>query len=224
MQKALLMRSKTHRHANLNPHINLSLRDNYMSQTSLSASEIFTEGRSFSHWLDKPVETAKLVELYNLLKFGPTGANSCPARFIFVTSPEAKAKLKPCLDEGNINKMMSAPVTVIIGMDLTFYEKLPYLFPHVDARSWFADKPNDVKRTIALRDSSLQGAYLILAARSLGLDCGPMGGFNREQVDAAFFAGTTIQSNFLCSLGYGDRQKLHERLPRLNFDEVCTIQ
>ena len=164
-----------------------------------------------------------LRQVYDLTKMGPTSANMCPLRIIFVKSREAKERLKPALDAGNVNKVMTAPVTAILGMDIRFYEKLPQLFPHADARSWFKDLPEAVLEYIALRNSSLQGAYFMLAARSLGLDCGPMSGFNNAQVDAAFFAGTTIKSNFLCALGYGDASKLHPRSPRLTFEETCQI-
>jgi 3-hydroxypropanoate dehydrogenase len=165
-----------------------------------------------------------LHQLYDLLKFGPTTANTCPARFVFVRSPEAKARLGPALDEGNYGKTMAAPVTVIVGYDLAFYEKLPVLFPHTDARSWFDTKSEADLTTIALRNGSLQGAYLLLAARALGLDCGPMSGFDNAKVDAAFFAGTAIRSNFLVNLGVGDPASIFPRSPRLSFDEACRIE
>jgi 3-hydroxypropanoate dehydrogenase len=184
---------------------------------------IFRHARSYSYWLDKPVDEALLRQVYDLMKWGPTSANMCPLRVIFVKSREAKERLKPALDAGNVNKVMTAPVTAILGMDIRFYEKLPRLFPHADARSWFKDLPEPVLEYIALRNSSLQGAYFMLAARSLGLDCGPMSGFNNAKVDAAFYAGTTIKSNFLCALGYGDASKLHPRSPRLAFEETCQI-
>jgi 3-hydroxypropanoate dehydrogenase len=184
---------------------------------------IFRHARSYSYWLDKPVDEALLRQVYDLMKWGPTSANMCPLRVIFVKSREAKERLKPALDAGNVNKVMTAPVTAILGMDIRFYEKLPRLFPHADARSWFKDLPEPVLEYIALRNSSLQGAYFMLAARSLGLDCGPMSGFNNDKVDAAFYAGTTIKSNFLCALGYGDASKLHPRSPRLAFEETCQI-
>ena len=164
-----------------------------------------------------------LHQLYDLLKWGPTTANSCPARFVFVKSAEAKAKLGPALDEGNYRKTMAAPVTVIVSYDMAFYEKMPYLFPHTDAKGWFDSKSEADLRTICLRNGSLQGAYLIIAARALGLDCGPMSGFDNAKVDAAFFAGTTWKSNFLVNLGYGDASKLFPRSPRLAFDEVARI-
>ncbi|GAB3369883.1 malonic semialdehyde reductase [Lysobacter rhizosphaerae] len=164
-----------------------------------------------------------LHQLYDLLKWGPTTANSSPARFVFVKSAEAKAKLGPALDEGNYAKTMAAPVTVIVAYDTTFFEKMPYLFPHTDARSWFDSKPAAAIETICLRNGSLQGAYLLLAARALGLDCGPMSGFDNAKVDAAFFAGTPWKSNFLVNLGHGDAQKLFPRSPRLAFDEAARI-
>ena len=184
---------------------------------------IFRNARSHSYWLDKPVDDGLLRQVYDLTKMGPTSANMCPLRIIFVKSREAKERLKPALDAGNVNKVMTAPVTAILGMDIHFYEKLPQLFPHADARSWFKDLPEPVLEYIALRNSSLQGAYFMLAARSLGLDCGPMSGFNNAKVDAEFFAGTTIKSNFLCALGYGDASKLHPRSPRLTFEEACQV-
>jgi 3-hydroxypropanoate dehydrogenase len=184
---------------------------------------LFRKARTHSDWLDQPVDDALLRQAYDLAKMGATSANMCPMRMAFVKSKEAKEKLKPALDAGNVNKTMKAPVTAIIGMDVHFFEKLPTLFPHADARAWFKDLPENVLETIALRNGSLQGAYFMLAARSLGLDCGPMSGFNNAKVDAAFFAGTTIKSNFLCNLGHGDASKLFPRSPRLSFDEACQV-
>ena len=184
---------------------------------------IFREARTHSVWLDKPVEDALLEQVYDLAKMGPTSANMCPMRIILVKSREAKERLKPALDVGNVDKTMKAPVTAIIGMDIHFYEKLPKLFPRADAKSWFKDLPENVLEYIALRNSSLQGAYFMLAARALGLDCGPMSGFDNAKVDEAFFAGTTVKSNFLCNLGYGDASKLYPRSPRLSFEEACKL-
>lgn len=184
---------------------------------------IFREARTHSVWLDKPVEDALLEQVYDLAKMGPTSANMCPMRIILVKSREAKERLKPALDAGNVDKTMKAPVTAIIGMDIHFYEKLPKLFPRADAKSWFKDLPENVLEYIALRNSSLQGAYFMLAARALGLDCGPMSGFDNAKVDEAFFAGTTVKSNFLCNLGYGDASKLYPRSPRLSFEEACKL-
>jgi len=182
---------------------------------------IFRNARTHNAWLDKPVEDALLRQVYDLAKMGPTSANMCPMRIVFVKSAEAKERLKPALQPGNVDKTMAAPVTAIIGMDIHFYEELPRLFPHADAKSWFKDLPENVLEYTALRNSSLQGAYFMLAARALGLDCGPMSGFDNAKVDEAFFAGTAVKSNFLCNLGYGDPSKLYPRSPRLGFDEAC---
>ncbi len=188
-----------------------------------SLNLIFREARTHSDWLDKPVDDALLERVYDLARMGPTSANMCPMRIVFVKSKTAKEKLKPALFPPNVSKTMSAPVTAIIGMDVHFYEKLPELFPHVDAKAWFKDLPENVLEYMALRNGSLQGAYFMLAARSLGLDCGPMSGFDNAKVDAAFFAGTTVKSNFLCNLGHGDATKLHPRGPRLTFEEACQV-
>jgi 3-hydroxypropanoate dehydrogenase len=184
---------------------------------------IFRRARTHSVWLDKPIEDALLRQVYDLAKMGPTSANMCPMRIIFVKSREAKERLKPALDAGNVDKTMKAPVTAIIGMDVHFYEQLPKLFPHADAKSWFKNLPENVLEYTALRNGSLQGAYFMLAARALGLDCGPMSGFDNAKVDQAFFAGTTVKSNFLCNLGHGDASKLHPRSPRLSFEEACKM-
>jgi len=184
---------------------------------------IFRQARTNSVWLDQPVDDALLRQVYDLAKMGPTSANMCPMRIVFVKSKAAKEKLKPALDPGNVDKTMKAPVTAIIGMEVHFYEQLPKLFPHADAKTWFKDLPENILEYTALRNSSLQGAYFMLAARSLGLDCGPMSGFNNAKVDELFFAGTTVKSNFLCNLGHGDASKLHPRSPRLAFDEACKM-
>jgi 3-hydroxypropanoate dehydrogenase len=188
--------------------------------------QLFREARTYrgsaGAWLDQPVSDETLRQVYDLAKMGPTSANCCPARFLFVRSPEAKAKLREVLDNGNIEQTMAAPVTVIVGMDEEFYEKLPQLFPHTDARSWFAGKPAAIQST-AFRNASLQGAYFILAARALGLDCGPMSGFDSARLDAAFFAGTSVKSNFLINLGHGNPASLSPRSPRLAFDEACRL-
>ena len=185
--------------------------------------QVFRNARTHSAWLDKPVADETLRQIYELMKWGPTSANTSPTRFAFLRSHEAKERLRPALAPGNVEKTMQAPVTVIIGYDLLFYEKLPKLFPHADAKAWFKDLPENVLEYIALRNSSLQGAYFMLAARGLGLDCGPMSGFDNAKVDAEFFAGTTVKSNFICSLGYGDASKLHPRSPRLTFEEACQV-
>ncbi len=185
--------------------------------------QLFRTARTYNQFSGE-IDDATLHRLYELMKWGPTSANMWPARLIFVRSAEAKARLAPALDEGNREKTLAAPVTVILGHDLAFFEKLPVLFPHTDARAWFADKPEDALETIALRNGSLQGAYLILAARALGLDTGPMSGFDNAKVDAEFFAGTRIRSNFLINLGIGDRSSIFARSPRPPFDEVCRIE
>lgn len=185
--------------------------------------QLFRHARTHNGWQDRPVTDEQLHALYDLWKMGPTSANSCPARIVFVRSTQAREKLAPAMSEKNRGKTMAAPVVAIIGMDLEFYEQLPKLFPHDDARSWFAGKQKLIEDT-AFRNSSLQGAYLILAARALGIDTGPMSGFDNAKVDAAFFADTKIKSNFLCGLGYGDPEKLFPRSPRPAFDEACRIE
>ena len=184
--------------------------------------QLFLKARTYNAFSGE-VDDALLHRLYDLMKFGPTQTNTCPARFVFVRSAEGKAKLGPTLDKGNHDKTMAAPCTVIIGYDMAFYDKMPVLAPHADARGWFSDMPDAELYRTALRSSSLEGAYLILAARALGLDCGPMSGFDTAKVDAAFFAGTAIRSNFLVNLGHGDPASVHPRAPRLSFDEACTI-
>lgn len=191
-----------------------------LSQEALET--LFLEARTYNAWQDKEVSDELLHKLHDLVKMGPTSANCCPMRVVFVKSKEAKEKLKPCLSEGNQEKTMSAPVCAIIGMDMEFYEKLPELFPHTDAKSWFVGKEKFIEST-AFRNSSLQGAYLIMAARALGLDCGPMSGFNQKMVNETFFEGTSIKANFLCNLGYGTEENLFPRSPRLDFDEANKI-
>jgi 3-hydroxypropanoate dehydrogenase len=184
---------------------------------------IFRNARTHNGWQDKPVDDALLAQVYDLCKWGPTSANCCPMRIVFVKSKEAKERLRPLLDQGNVEKTMKAPATAIIGYDLEFYENLPKLFPHSPgARSWFAGNEPKIMEA-AFRNGSLQGAYFLIAARALGLDCGPMSGFNNAGVDAEFFKGTRIKSNFLCNLGYGDASKLFPRSPRLAFNEACKI-
>jgi len=185
--------------------------------------QLFREARTFNAWLRKDVSEDQLHQLYELAKLGPTSANASPMRVVFVKSKEAKAKLGPFMSEGNRAKTMEAPVTAIIATDHAFYEHLPKLFPHADARSWFVGNQPLIDTT-AFRNATLQGAYVLLAARALGLDCGPMSGFDQAGVDAAFFAGTTIKSNFLINIGYGDASRdLFPRSPRLSFDEACKI-
>ncbi|GAA0690242.1 3-hydroxypropanoate dehydrogenase [Dyella sp. SG562] len=186
--------------------------------------QLFREARTYNAFLDKPVSDEVLRQVYELAKFGPTSANSSPARIVFVKSAEAKAKLEPFLSEGNRAKTMKAPVTAIVGVDHEFYEHLPRLFPHADARSWFVGNQPMIDTT-AFRNATLQGAYLIIAARAVGLDCGPMSGFDNAGVDKAFFADTpSVKSNFLINLGYGDASRdLFPRNPRLSFEEACRI-
>jgi 3-hydroxypropanoate dehydrogenase len=184
--------------------------------------QAFLDARTQNAWLPKDVPDSLLRQLIDTVKMGPTSANCLPARFVFARSREAKEKLKPFLSEGNRAKTMQAPVCAIIGYDLDFYEHLPKLFPHKDMKSSFAGKPDKILDT-AFRNGTLQGGYLIIAARLLGLDCGPMSGFDNAGVDAAFFAGTTVKSNFLCNLGYGDASAVQARLPRFSFDEMAKI-
>jgi 3-hydroxypropanoate dehydrogenase len=184
---------------------------------------LFREARTQNGWRDAPVAKETLVALYDLMKWGPTSANIQPLRLKFLTTAAAKEKLRPHLSAGNLDKTMAAPVVAILGNDMAFYEHLPRMFPHNQtARSWFEGKPAFIE-TSAMRNGSLQGGYLILAARAVGLDCGPMSGFDAAGVDAAFWAGTTVKTNFLCSLGHGDPAKVFGRLPRFAFDEVCEV-
>ena len=183
---------------------------------------IFRKARTHAAWLDKPVSNVMIEALYDLLRWGPTTLNSNPARFVFLRSPEAKQRLLPALSEGNRDKTMSAPATVIVGYDLKFYEELPKLYPQNPAAKNGFTNPAATE-VVALRNSSLQGGYLIVAARALGLDCGPMSGFNNAMVDAEFFPDGQIKSNFLCNLAYGDASKLKPRNPRLSFAEACKI-
>jgi 3-hydroxypropanoate dehydrogenase len=183
---------------------------------------LFRTARTQNKWQDRDVPDALLLKLYDLAKMGPTSANCCPARFVFVRTAEGKEKLRPALSSANLEKTMKAPVTAIVAEDMLFYEQLPRLFPHADARAWFTSSPDMAKET-AFRNSSLQGAYLILAARALGLGAGPMSGFKGSVIDAAFFVGTSYRANFLVNLGYGDPAGVLERLPRLAFDEACAL-
>jgi len=187
-----------------------------------STEQLFTDARTQNGYTSEAVSDDTLRQVYELMKWGPTAANSSPARLIFVRSSAAKDKLLACVSAGNVNKVREAPVTVIVGMDLDFHEQLPKLFPHVDARAWFV---NDAAKRAesTLRNSSLQGGYLILAARALGLDCGPMSGFDPARIDAAFWAGRSVKTNFICALGRGDPAKVFQRNPRLSFDEACQL-
>ncbi|OCI90900.1 malonic semialdehyde reductase [Agrobacterium sp. 13-626] len=184
--------------------------------------QILGDARTYGDWLDRFIDDEMLLTLYDIVRMGPTTMNSQPMRLVFIKSPEAKALLMPCLAPGNVPKVAAAPVSVIIGYDLKFFDHLPRLFPIRDARAIYEDAPARAEED-AFRNSSLQGAYLMIVARALGLDCGPMSGFDRTKVDAAFFSNTNIRSNFLCNLGYGDRTKLFPRLPRLSFKESCSI-
>ena len=183
---------------------------------------IFNDARTHNAWLDREVPVALLRQAYDLAKMAPTSANCQPMRVVFVRSEAEKKKLEPCLAAGNRDKTMAAPATAIIAHDLEFYEELPRLFPHTDARSWFAGDPEKAEQN-AFRNGSLQGAYLLLALRAVGLDCGPMSGFDNAKVDEAFFAGTAWRSNFLMNIGYGDASVLHSRSPRPDFDDFCRI-
>lgn len=183
---------------------------------------IFRQARTRNGWEDRPVSTTLIQAVYDLMKWGPTSANCSPARFIFIATAAGKERLKPFLAPGNVDKTMTAPCCVVIGHDLAFYEKLPQLFPHTDAKSWFVGSQALIETT-AMRNGTLQGAYLMIAARALGLDCGPMSGFDHAGVDKEFFAGTTIKSNFLCSIGFGTDKNLFARSPRLAFDEACQV-
>lgn len=183
---------------------------------------LFNAARTHNGWQDKPVDDALLRQAYDLAKMAPTSANTQPMRVVFVKSKEAKEKLKPALAPGNLEKTMAAPAVAIIAHDMEFYNYLPKLFPHTDAKSWFVGNDELIKTT-AFRNGTLQAAYLMLALRAVGLDCGPMSGFDNAKVDAAFFAGTQVKSNFLCNIGYGDPAKLHPRSPRPAFDEFCKI-
>jgi 3-hydroxypropanoate dehydrogenase len=185
--------------------------------------QLLRHARTHNAWLDQPVPEALLHELYDLMKWGPTSANCSPLRIVFVKSPAAKEKLLACMNPGNVAKTRQAPVSAVLAMDLQFYDELPRLFPHApDAHSWFAGKATVIEST-AFRNSSLQGGYFILAARALGLDCGPMSGFDADKLNAAFFPDHRWRVNFVCNLGYGDPAGLYARAPRLPFDEACRI-
>ncbi len=183
---------------------------------------LFNNARSHSHWLDKPVSDDLLKQAYDLAKMGPTAANCQPLRIVFIKSDEAKERFKPHLDAGNVNKVMTAPVTAIFGMDMEFYEHLAKFFPHTDAKSWYVGNDKLIETT-AFRNSTLQAAYFLLAARAVGLDCGPMSGFKNDAVDKEFFAGTKVKSNFICALGYADHSKLFPRGPRPGFADFNKI-
>jgi 3-hydroxypropanoate dehydrogenase len=185
-------------------------------------AQLFSEAHTHVSWQDKAIPETLIHQLYELVKLGPTSANCCPARFVFITSDAGREKLKPAISSGNLAKTMSAPCTVIVAYDVAFYEHLPMLFPYADAKSWFTSSPKVADET-AMRNSSLQGAYLITAARALGLDAGPMSGFDATLLNETFFADSTWKVNFLVNLGYGDNFKVHKRLPRLDFEQCCQI-
>ncbi len=185
-------------------------------------NSLFLEARSHNGWTNTPVTDDQLAALYNVVKMGPTSANCSPARFVFIRTGAGKEKLKPALSSGNLEKTLTAPVTVIVAYDKAFYDQLPTLFPHADARSWFTSSQSFAEET-ALRNSSMQAAYLIMAARSMGLDTGPMSGFDRARLDEAFFSGTTLTTNLLINIGYGDKSKLFDRLPRLDIEVACDF-
>lgn len=188
----------------------------------IALDTLFSEAHTHNGWVDRPVPDDLLRQLWDLVKMAPTASNCLPARIVFVRSKEAKEKLKPALSPGNVEKTMAAPATAIIAYDLEFYENLPKLYPQVDMKKNFVGKP-EAAMTAAFRNGSMQGGYFILAARALGLDCGPMSGFDNAKVDEAFFPGGKVKSNFLCNLGYGDIAKVRPRNPRLTFDEACKI-
>jgi len=181
---------------------------------------LFREARTFPAWLDQAVDPALLEQIYEMMKWGPTSFNASPMRIVFVTSPEAKEKLKGCLMEANVKQTMGAPVTAIFAYDMEFYERMDFLWPYFNTKPMFEGKPES-NEVFGLRNASLQAAYFMVAARGLGLDCGPMSGFNNAAVDEAFLGGTKWKSNFLCNLGYGDRSKLRPRGPRLEFAEIA---
>ena len=187
-----------------------------------SLQQLFISARTHHTWKNTPVNDEQLKQIYDLFKYAPTSVNCNPARIVFVKSAAEKERLLQCVNPGNVEKTKNAPVTAIIGMDLDFYEQLPKLFPHVDAKSWFVGKDAFIEQT-AFRNSSLQGAYLILAARAIGLDCGPMSGFDADKVNAAFFPDGRVKANFLVNIGYGDESSLMPRQPRPSFDEACKI-
>jgi 3-hydroxypropanoate dehydrogenase len=190
---------------------------------NITTEQLFDNARTHNGFTAEPVSDATLKQLYEMMKWGPTSANSSPARIVFVRTPQAKAKLLETVSAGNYDKTKQAPVTAIIATDMEFYEKLPKLFPHADARSWFVGNQAMIDAT-AFRNSSIQGGYFIMAARALGLDVGGMSGFDHAKLDQAFFAGTSIKSNFLVNLGHGDTSKLFGRSPRLSFEEACRIE
>ena len=209
-----------------NPILWAALKEDMMPENRIlddrSLDTLFRTARTYNGWTPEAVSDVLLEAVYDLMKWGPTSANCCPARFVFVKSAEGKERLKPYLDKGNVEKTMSAPVTAIIAYDLKFYDKLPQLLPHADARSWFAGQEAKILDA-AFRNGTLQGAYFMLAARALGLDCGPMSGFDKAGVKTEFFPDSDYEVNFLCNLGYGDPASVFPRSPRLDFGDACQI-
>ena len=199
-----------------------NLKDNAKKLTQEQMNLLFGEARSMNGWQDKEVSDDMIKSIYELTKMGPTSTNCCPARFKFIKSEEQKQLLKEALLPNNIDKVMSAPVVAVIGYDLDFSDNMSKLFPHMDIAPMYKGNA-EFNQATAFRNSSLQGAYFMMVSRALGLDCGPMSGFNNDLVDQIFFKDTNIKSNFLCCIGYGDPSKIFKRLPRLNFDEVCEI-
>lgn len=193
-----------------------------MTIDAAALDALFREARTHNAWDGRPVDLDLIKAAYDLAKMGPTSANASPARFVFLTTPAARERLRPALSAGNLAKTMSAPVTAILAWDPQFYDRLPFLFPHADARAWFAGNP-DLAEETAFRNATLQGAYFIMACRAVGLDCGPMSGFDKAAVDAEFFAGSLWRSNFLINIGHGDPAGLFPRSPRLDFDEACLV-
>lgn len=202
--------------------MNAPLKDRHQFIDGQALDQLFRDARTFNAWLDKPVSDDLLRQAVDLAKMAPTSVNASPMRLVFVRSAEAKEKLKPALAEGNVAKTMQAPVTAIIAHDLEFFEALPRLFPHMDARSWFSGNAAFAEST-AFRNGTLQGAYLLLALRAVGLDIGPMSGFNNALVDETFFAGGNVKSNFLINIGYGSQENLFPRSPRFDFAEIARI-
>jgi 3-hydroxypropanoate dehydrogenase len=198
------------------------LESHYNKISDEVLNQLFYEARTHTAWQPTPVPVEVLKEAYDLARMAPTSANGSPGRFVFLTTPEAKQRLRPALAPLNVEKTMSAPVTAIIAWDTEFYDQLPKLFPHADMRSYFVGNPALIEET-GFRNGSLQGAYFILAARAVGLDCGPMSGFDAEKINAEFFPDGKWKVNFLCNLGYGDKSKLHPRNPRLSFEEACRV-
>ena len=193
-----------------------------MNRLNQYSENLFKNARTHFSWKNKKISNDILIELYDLLKLAPTSANCSPARFIFIKSSTAKEKLIPALSKGNIDQTISAPVTVIIAYDLEFYEHLDFLFPNSGAKEWFTGSNQQILET-AFRNSTLQGAYLIMAARYLGLDCGPMSGFDEKKINKEFFRNKKYKVNFLCNLGYGNKQALKTRLPRFDFNKICEV-